>query len=361
MSTENSVHALNLGLRVFFSEFVRVSLGHPRRAMHFAVMVIHQLKAARVRSRWARKGLHVPPMTIFSVTNRCNLHCKGCYAQAISREAEEELSASEMAGIVRDASELGVSFIIIAGGEPLLRPEVVSLASSFPRVLFLLVTNGLLLDASLIAQLKRQPNTIPVLSIEGNESQTDDRRGEGVHRRLRAKMRELREAGVFFSLSLTVNRINFETVTSPEFVSAAIDSGCMFFLFLEYTPVRAGTEDWVISETQRVEMADRILAFRAKHRAVFVAVPWDEDEVGGCLAAGRGFVHISASGNLEPCPFAPYSDTNLKGTSLKEALRSPFLEHLRSSHDRFEDTSGGCSLWKERDAMKAMVKRSGSE
>jgi MoaA/NifB/PqqE/SkfB family radical SAM enzyme len=47
---------------------------------------------------------------------------------------------------------------------------------------------------------------------------------------------------------------------------------------------------------------------RANHH--LFAVPWDEEEQGGCLASGQGFVHISAAGALEPCPFAPYSDTN---------------------------------------------------
>ena len=65
-------------------------------------------------------------------------------------------------------------------------------------------------------------------------------------------------------------------------------------------------------------------AFRNKYRALFVNVPGDEKDFGGCLSAGRGFVHVSAEGDLEPCPFAPYSDVNLRDKPLKEALQSPF-------------------------------------
>lgn len=355
MATEGFVRALNLGLRTFFAEFIRVSLTRPRQAARFTVTFARQLRAAGRRRYWARRGLHVPPMTIFSITNRCNLRCKGCYAQAIQRGTPEELSIKEMQRIVGEASDLGVSFIIIAGGEPLVRPEIVDLTVGFRSVLFLLVTNGLLLDADLIRRLAGQPNTIPVLSIEGNESQTDERRGAGVHRRLRAKMRELQAAGVIFSLSLTVNRHNFDTVTDQDFVRDAIETGCRFFLFLEYTPIREGTETWAITDEQRAEMARRILFFRSAHRAVFIAVPWDEEDVGGCLAAGRGFIHISADGRLEPCPFAPYSDVSLKETSFKEALRSRFLAALRDNHDRFEDTAGGCSLWKERTEVQKLL------
>lgn len=168
-------------------------------------------------------------------------------------------------------------------------------------------------------------------------------------------MHELRRAGILFSLSITVNRHNFATVTDPTFVADAIAAGCRFFLFLEYTPIREGTEDWLMREEQREEMGRRVLAFRSQHRAVFIAVPWDEEGVGGCLAAGRGFIHISANGDLEPCPFAPYSDVSLRSTPVKEALQSRFLAALRNNHERFEDTAGGCSLWKEREAVRRLL------
>jgi hypothetical protein len=64
---------LNQGLRIFFSEFVRVSLRHPSPPAFFARTVLWQGRAARRRAREARGGLHVPPIAIFSITNKCNL------------------------------------------------------------------------------------------------------------------------------------------------------------------------------------------------------------------------------------------------------------------------------------------------
>ncbi|HUX12185.1 MAG TPA: radical SAM protein [Spirochaetia bacterium] len=352
---ETYVPTLNHGLQVFFSRFVRASLRNPAQAFFFAATVVRQVLAMRRRERFARAGLDVPPIIIFSITNRCNLRCKGCFAQAIRTGTPDELSAVELRRIIDEADDIGVSFVIIAGGEPLTRPEIVDIVGAFPRIIFLLVTNGLLLDASLIARLKKQPNTIPVLSIEGNEAETDDRRGKGVHERLRKRMSELRHAGVFFSLSFTVNRMNFDTVTDSAFIEDAITAGCGFFLFLEYTPIRAGTEEWVITETQRRQMGDIVARFRRRFRAVFIAVPWDETDVGGCLAAGRGFVHISPEGNLEACPLAPFSDRSLRELPLRQALKSPLLALLRENHDTFDDTEGGCSLWKERERISEMA------
>ncbi|HUI69488.1 MAG TPA: radical SAM protein [Spirochaetia bacterium] len=355
IKTSASAARLNQGIRIFFSEFVRVSLRRPAQAAFFARTVLWQGAAARRRARAAREGLHVPPIAIFSITNRCNLRCKGCYAQAIRGDAPEELSADSLRSIVSQAEEVGVSFFVIAGGEPLVRPEIVDIARDFRRVVFLLVTNGLLLGSELISRLKEQPNTVPVLSIEGNEADTDGRRGAGVHQRLRQRMEELKAAGIFFSLSFTITRNNFETVTEPGFIESAIREGCRLFLFLEYTPIREGTEDWVITDSQRDQMKELVASFRSRYKAVFIAVPWDEEEQGGCLASGRGFVHISATGDLEPCPFAPYSDVSLKRMSLKEALRSRFLAVMREKHDLFAETSTGCALWNNRDQVRALL------
>ena len=83
-------------------------------------------------------------------------------------------------GIVAEADDLGISFFVIAGGEPLTRPEIIDIAQEFPQVVFLLVTNGLLLSPPLIERLARLRKVVPVLSIEGNQAETDQRRGSAV-------------------------------------------------------------------------------------------------------------------------------------------------------------------------------------
>ena len=70
-STTRSASTLNRGLRIFFSEFVRVSLRRPAQAVFFARTLLWQGRAARLRARQAREGLQVPPIAIFSITNGC--------------------------------------------------------------------------------------------------------------------------------------------------------------------------------------------------------------------------------------------------------------------------------------------------
>ena len=63
---------LNQGLRIFFSEFVRVSLSRPGQALFFLKVVNWQRRAAHVRVGWLREGLTVPPIVIFSIINGCS-------------------------------------------------------------------------------------------------------------------------------------------------------------------------------------------------------------------------------------------------------------------------------------------------
>ena len=75
------------------------------------------------------------------------------------------------------------------------------------------------------------------------------------------------------------------------------------------------------------------------------------------LSAGRGFVHVGPDGSVEPCPFAPYFDSNFTGTSLKAALQSDFLMSIRQNHDQLVETRGGCALWEKREWVQSLLEK----
>lgn len=73
------------------------------------------------------------------------------------------------------------------------------------------------------------------------------------------------------------------------------------------------------------------------------------------MASGRGFVHVSAEGDLEPCPFSPFSDTNLREVPLREALNSHFLHAIRESGEHLSESEGGCALWTKRQWLETLL------
>jgi MoaA/NifB/PqqE/SkfB family radical SAM enzyme len=251
---------------------------------------------------------------------------------------------------------MGISFIVFGGGEPFVRKEMLDITRDHPKMLFMVFTNGLLIDEAVAATLKKQRNLVPVISLEGHEADTDGRRGAGVHARLQTVIERVRNKGVFWGVSLTMTRGNFATLTDERFVGDLVKQGCKLFFFVEYSPVRKGTEGWVVTDEQRQSAARLMQRFRASYPALFISVPGDEDAFGGCLSAGRGFIHISAEGNLEPCPFAPYSDVNLRDMPLKEALRSEFLKRIRDNHRELSEAEGGCALWVKREWVRSLLR-----
>jgi MoaA/NifB/PqqE/SkfB family radical SAM enzyme len=346
---------LNRSLNVFFKDALRVALTNPSQAYHFLRTVGWQKTAARTRSKLERQGIHVPPILIFSITNKCNLRCQGCYNRALRPEAGPEMDAAKLRGIMREAKELGISFVMIAGGEPLVRTEILDITRGFPEITFLLFTNGLLISEGVAARLAGQPNVVPVISLEGQEEETDERRGKGVHRRLQETIGKLKSRGIFWSVSMTVTSGNFVTLTDGQFIKELVDRGCRLFFFVEYTPVSKETEAWLLTGDQREQLLRVRDSLRSRYPALFIAIPGDENEIGGCLSAGRGFIHVNAAGDVEPCPFAPYSDTNLRDMSLKEALQSPFLKEIRDNHARLSEVQGGCALWAERNWVQSLL------
>ena len=71
--------------------------------------------------------------------------------------------------------------------------------------------------------------------------------------------------------------------------------------------------------------------------------------------AGDFFISIHMGG-AEPCPFSPYSDINVRDTSLREAMNSRLFRELRNGGYLLEDHPGGCTLYERRDEVEKIMK-----
>jgi len=225
-------------------------------------------------------------------------------------------------------------------------------------IIFPVFTNGQLIDEKLISAIEKNKNFIPVISIEGRQEETDSRRGLGVYEYVSRIIDKIRGRSIFWGVSITLESTNFDLVTGEKFIKELMDIGCRLFFYISYIPVKAGSEKLCLTEEQSSRIGQMILEYKVKYPALFIAFPGGEEEMGGCLASGRGFVHISPDGSLEPCPFAPYSDSNLKDMSFKDALDSQFLRKIRENHGNLKETRGGCALWENREWVQSLRKGS---
>ena len=351
---------LSHGVERVVSDALRATLRNPRESAFLARFAAASRIASGKRRAAEEAGEHIPPFLIASITSQCNLHCAGCYSRCSQATTDaapvRQLSAQEWLRIFDEADDLGVSFILLAGGEPLLRRDVVEAAGRKPDVLFPVFTNGTFVDEAYFRLFDRCRNLVPILSIEGNRETTDARRGEGVYDRLIANMDEFFRRGLIFGASVTVTTGNLREVTSPGFLRALSDRGCKAVIFVEFVPVTEESADLAPGDAERAYLQKEIDALRRSGpEMVYISFPGDEKSYGGCMAAGRGFFHINSHGGAEPCPFSPYSDVSLGGASLRDALRSPLFRALRSGGILSEDHAGGCVLYEKRAQVESIV------
>ena len=345
---------------------VKATLSDPRESAFMARFALSSREAARKRAKAAAEGEDIPPFLIASITSFCNLHCSGCYSRhnhACTDDAPvDQLTGEDWDKLFAEAKELGISFILLAGGEPLLRKDVIEAAGNYPEILFPVFTNGMLLGDRYIKLFDKKRNLLPVLSIEGRQEKTDERRGGGVYDGVKAAMKRIEENRLIFGASVTVTTANLREVTSQAFLDELRDSGCKVVIYVEFVPVTEESRDLAPGDAEREYLNDRLNEIRGEcDDMVFISFPGDEKASGGCLAAGRGFFHINSHGGAEPCPFSPYSDINVKNTSLRQALRSPLFTALREQHVLTEEHSGGCVLFEKKDAVEALLATSAAK
>ena len=350
---------LTKGVEDIVQDALAASLKNPKETVFLLSYTLAAKRAANARKQHAAAGRHIPSFLIASITNRCNLHCAGCYARAnhiCDDEASESLLTDEdWAKIFDQATQIGVSFVLLAGGEPMLRRGVLESAAKHRDILFPVFTNGTLLSDSALELIDANRNLVPIVSIEGDRTQTDARRGAGTYDKLAANMGRMREKGILFGASVTLTTQNIRTVTGEAFLEQMRSFGAKVLFFVDYVPADPGTEALAPGDAERDYLKDRLDVLRqTQDGMIYVSFPGDEQFSGGCLAAGRGFFHINPTGGAEPCPFSPVSDTNLKRVSLLEALDSPLFSRLRASELLSGHHNGACALFGKDEELAAL-------
>ena len=308
-----------------------------------------------------RKGFLAPIAISFSPTMRCNLSCVGCYALDYPRD--EELSLEFIDDMLTSAEKMGVFLTVITGGEPLLRDGILEVFQRHRKLLFLMITNGVLMDDTTARTIAKAGNIVPVVSIEGSQEQTDARRGDGVYQYVKSAMKCLEGARAMFGFSAMVNRENFETLSGQEFIQEMLDRGCALGFYTEYIPIGSAARwELALEDEEREQFRKRILELRKRNPIMLAHLP--DDEYGPdnkCLAVTGGCVHINSQGYVEPCPFTHIASDNVREKGLEEALKSTFLTQIRSSDAACHHGHLGCALFENREIVQEIAANTGAK
>ena len=300
-------------------------------------------------------GCNIPWAILLDPTSACNLHCTGCWAAEYGNKLN--LTFEEIDDIIRQGKELGVYFYIYTGGEPLVRKnDLIRLCEKHSDCVFLSFTNGTLIDEAFADEMLRVGNFVPAISLEGFEEATDGRRGNGVYEKATAAMRILREKKLFYGISACYTSANFESITSEEFFDQLIEMGAYFIWYFHYMPVgNDASPELLPTPEQRIETCRRIRKYRAEKPLFAMDFQNDAEYVGGCIAGGRRYLHINANGDMDPCVFVHYSDSNIREKTLLEGLRSPIMMAYHDGQPFNENMLRPCPMLENPDKLRAMV------
>ncbi len=305
-------------------------------------------------------GCNVPWAILMDPTTACNLRCTGCWAADYGKSLS--MSYDELSDIIRQGKELGVYMYLFSGGEPLTRKaDIIRLCEEHNDCQFLAFTNGTLIDADFAREMLRVKNFIPAISVEGFEAATDARRGEGTYQAVMAAMARLKAYKLPFGVSCCYTSQNIDSLSSEEFFDHIIDCGAKFAWFFHYMPVGVDAVTELLPRPeQREHMYRKIREYRQTKPIFSIDFQNDGEFVGGCIAGGRSYLHISAGGDIEPCAFIHYSDSNIREKTLLEALRSPLFMAYHDNQPFNCNHLRPCPMLENPDRLAKMVKESGA-
>ncbi|MEI6100620.1 MAG: radical SAM protein [Eubacteriales bacterium] len=181
---------MRVNIKILLRQVMHASLRDPRELFFLLRCGIASRRAYRAREKFEKQGKHIPPFLIASITQDCNLHCKGCYAMENKpcHSGSKQMTSERWREVFAEAGNIGVTFILLAGGEPMMRMDVLKKAAETHNILFPVFTNGTLMDENAIELFRKNRHLVPVLSLEGDEKRTDERRGVGTFAALTAVM-----------------------------------------------------------------------------------------------------------------------------------------------------------------------------
>jgi len=343
--------SFGIGFWVIFA-ILKWSIRNLKRSVLFVKIIFRFLFAnlRRIRTMRSMDG-KIPVVLAISPTMNCNYNCIGCYSR--DRITDNELSSEELDSIFNEAEKLGISSVVVTGGEPFFREDLLPIMERHKRLLFVVITNGSLFTPLLAKRIANSGNIIVLVSIEGFEENTDERRNIGAYSKALNAMNLMKTAGALFGFAATNTCINFKILSSDKFIDEMISLGCTLGFFTEYVPYGDNPRyDWVMNESQRKNFREIVIKLRKTKPIVIVQFPHDEygkDNI--CSAAGRSSFHVNSKGDVEPCPFSPYSCDNIRNGGLESACKSQFFKNIRNRSELLQRKDYACSLFEHREEI----------
>jgi MoaA/NifB/PqqE/SkfB family radical SAM enzyme len=323
---------------------------------NFGVKGIRSIQLFKKR---LKRGEVFPPFLYLSILNSCNLRCQGCWVDVAAERVAIDLDTLNRT--INDAKAHGNAFFGILGGEPFMHPEMLDLLAAHPDCYFQVFTNGQFITEKIAKKLRQLGNATPLISIEGREVVSDERRGnkqvyERTLRGLRACLKEKLLTGVATSVCQT----NIGELCTEQWLRELIAFGAHYVWFHTYRPVGPKMNPALaLTPQQLVQVRRFVVEMRTKMPIGIVDAYYDGGGNALCPMSTGISHHVGPKGDIEPCPIIQFATENIRdprgvfATMRDSAFLKDFRE-LSAEHTR------GCVVLERPDLVKELVVKHGA-
>src|SRR5437867_2844 len=309
--------------------------------------------------RRIKRGEYFPPFLYVSVINSCNLRCQGCWVDV---EAEREMiDLGTLDRTISDAKRHGNAFFGILGGEPFMHPQLLELLASHPDCYFQIFTNGQFITEKIATELRRLGNATPLISIEGREIVSDQRRGKkDVFNKTMRGLEHCLAARLLTGVATSVCQSNIDEFLTEQWLQELIDRGVHYVWYHTYRPVGPKMNGQLaLRPEQLVRVRKFVVEMRAKMPIGIVDAYYGHDGQALCPMSTGISHHISPRGDIEPCPIIQFATENISDSrGVFETMRSSvFLHDFRQLSAK---ATRGCVVLERPDLVKELVHKHGA-
>jgi MoaA/NifB/PqqE/SkfB family radical SAM enzyme len=310
-----------------------------------------------------KRGQVFPPFLYVSIINSCNLRCQGCWVDVAAKQ--ETIKPAAFAKLVHEAQAMGNVFFGIVGGEPFMHPDLLDMLAAHPDCYFQVFTNGQFITDERARRMRQLGNVTPLISVEGNEIVSDERRGRaGVLSKTMQGLTNCLANKVFTGVCTSLCQTNIDDLLTEQWVDRLIDMGVMYTWFHVYRPMGPDANPQLcLTPEQQLKARRFVVEMRAKKPIVIIDAYFDGEGQALCPAANGISHHINPWGDIEPCPIVQFTRESIHATEADpRPLRDKFLQSafLRDFRSLAQSTTRGCIVLERPDLLKKLVDKHGA-
>ncbi len=306
-----------------------------------------------------RRSEYFPPFLYLSILNSCNLRCQGCWVDVEAERTEIDLDTLNRT--IRDAKAHGNAFFGILGGEPFMHPQLLDLLAEHPDCYFQIFTNGQFITEKVARRLREIGNATPLVSIEGNEVVSDERRGrKSVYERTLRGLRNCLEQRLLTGVATSVCQSNLAELCTESWLRSLIDLGVHYAWYHTYRPVGPKMNPQLaLTPAQLVHVRRFIVEMRSRLPIALIDAYYDGRGQALCPMSTGISHHVNPRGDIEPCPIIQFATENIRDPrGVYATVRdSAFLRDFRELSARH---TRGCVVLERPDLVKELVSKHGA-